>query len=165
MSEVTLKGNPIHTCGELPKVASMAPAFTLVDNDLNDISLEDFNGKRLVLNIFPSVDTPTCANSVRTFNEKISGMDNTRVLCVSNDLPFAQARFCGAEGLHNVTSGSAFRSSFGTDYGVTFTDGPLKGLLSRAVVVLDEDGMVLYTQQVAEVSEEPDYQDALSALG
>ncbi|MCQ3829792.1 thiol peroxidase [Microbulbifer elongatus] len=164
MANITLQGNPITTVGELPAVGSEAPAFTLVQGDLSDITLQDLAGKRVVLNIFPSVDTSTCATSVRTFNEKVSSLENTVVVCVSADLPFAMTRFCGAEGLDNVKLGSAFRSDFGQDYGVTFESGPLKGLLSRAVVVIDENGKVLYTEQVAETADEPSYEGAISAL-
>ena len=164
MTTVTMKGNPVETVGELPSVGSQAPAFTLVQGDLSDLTLESLSGKRIVLNIFPSVDTGTCATSVRTFNEKAASLDNAVVVCVSADLPFAMTRFCGAEGIENVKLGSAFRSDFGGDYGVTFKSGPLAGLLSRAVVVIDESGKVAYTEQVAEVTEEPDYEKALAAL-
>lgn len=164
MANITLKGNPITTVGELPAVGAQAPAFTLVQGDLSELTLKDLAGKRVVLNIFPSVDTPTCATSVRTFNEKVASMDNTVVVCVSADLPFAMTRFCGAEGIDNVKLGSAFRASFGDDYGVAFETGPLKGLLSRAVVVLDESGKVLYTEQVAETADEPSYEGAIGAL-
>ncbi|MEX1200176.1 MAG: thiol peroxidase [Methylophaga sp.] len=163
MATVTLKGNPIETVGELPKVGEKAPAFNLVKDDLSELQLSDIKG-RVVLNIFPSVDTGTCAASVRQFNTKATALDNTTVVCVSKDLPFALGRFCGAEGLDNVSVGSAFRSKFGEDYGVTFTTGPLTGLLSRAVVVIDENGKVIYTQQVAETADEPDYDAALKAL-
>ncbi len=164
MATVTLKGNPFHTAGDLPAVGTPAPDFTLTGAGLADVRLADFKGTQLVLNIFPSVDTPTCATSVRKFNQQLSALSNTRVLCVSADLPFAQARFCGAEGLEAVSNGSSFRSNFGKDYGVVFTDGPLAGLLSRAVVVIDENGLVRYTQQVAETADEPDYEAALAAL-
>lgn len=164
MAKVTMKGNPVETVGQLPAVGSKAPAFTLVQGDLSDLSLEDLAGKRIVLNIFPSVDTGTCAMSVRTFNEKAASLDNAVVVCVSADLPFAMTRFCGAEGIENVKLGSAFRSDFGSDYGVTFKNGPLAGLLSRAVVVIDANGKVAYTEQVAEITEEPDYESALAAL-
>ncbi len=164
MTTVTLKGNSIETVGELPKVGEQAPDFNIVKDDLSELSLADLKGQRVVLNIFPSVDTGTCAMSVRQFNEKAASLDNTTVVCVSKDLPFAMKRFCGAEGIENVTSGSAFRSSFGEDYGVTFKTGPLTGLLSRAVVVIDENGKVTYTEQVAETTEEPDYDAAVNAL-
>ncbi|MFD1215181.1 thiol peroxidase [Microbulbifer celer] len=164
MAKVTMKGNPVETVGQLPAVGSKAPAFTLVQGDLSDLTLEDLAGKRIVLNIFPSVDTGTCATSVRTFNEKAASLDNAVVVCVSADLPFAMTRFCGAEGIENVKLGSVFRSDFGSDYGVTFKSGPLTGLLSRAVVVIDANGKVAYTEQVAEITEEPDYEAALAAL-
>ncbi|MCK7598517.1 thiol peroxidase [Microbulbifer sp. CAU 1566] len=164
MANITLKGNPITTVGELPAVGSAAPAFTLVQGDLSELTLSDLAGKRVVLNIFPSVDTPTCATSVRTFNEKVASLENTVVVCVSADLPFAMTRFCGAEGIENVKLGSAFRASFGDDYGVAFETGPLKGLLSRAVVVIGEDGKVVYTEQVAETADEPSYEGAMAAL-
>jgi thiol peroxidase len=164
MATVTLKGNPFNTVGELPAVGSQAPAFTLTGAGLADITLADFAGKRLVLNIFPSVDTPTCATSVRKFNQVLSSLENTVVLNVSADLPFAQGRFCGAEGLEQVQNGSTFRSSFGQDYGVAFANGPLTGLLSRAVVVIDAQGQVVYTEQVAETADEPGYEAAVAAL-
>ncbi len=164
MATVTLKGNPITTLADLPAVGTQAPDFTLTGADLADVKLADFAGKRLVLNIFPSVDTPTCAASVRKFNQVLSSLDNTAVLNISADLPFAQARFCGAEGLENVSSGSSFRSAFGKDYGVEFATGPLTGLLSRAVVVLDTQGKVIYTEQVAETADEPSYEAAVAAL-
>jgi thiol peroxidase len=163
MATVTLKGNPFETVGNLPKVGDKAPDFSVVKDDLSDLNLNDISG-RTVLNIFPSIDTDTCAMSVRQFNQKATALDNTTVVCISKDLPFALARFCGAEGLDKVEVGSAFRSSFGEDYGVTVKTGPLKGLLSRAVVVIDENGKVIYTQQVAETADEPDYDAALNAL-
>ncbi|OFC69413.1 thiol peroxidase [Alteromonas confluentis] len=164
MATVTLQGNPLETIGELPAVGSAAPAFELVKTDLSTVTLADLAGKKIVLNIFPSVDTGTCAMSVRTFNEKAASLDNTVVVCVSADLPFAAARFCGAEGVENVETGSTFRSDFGKAYGVEFTTGPLTGLLSRSVVVIDEEGKVAYTQQVAETADEPDYEAAIAAL-
>ncbi len=164
MATVTLKGNPFETVGELPAVGSKAPAFELVKTDLSTVSLADYAGKKLVLNIFPSVDTPTCAMSVRKFNQALSELENTSVLCVSEDLPFAAARFCGAEGLDNVETGSAFRSDFGAAFGASFATGPLTGLLSRSVVVINESGEVIYTEQVAETADEPDYDAALAAL-
>ena len=163
MATVTLKGNPFETVGNLPKVGDKAPNFSVVKDDLSDLNLTDISG-RIVLNIFPSIDTDTCAMSVRQFNQKATALDNTTVVCISKDLPFALARFCGAEGLHKVEVGSAFRSSFGEDYGVTVKTGPLKGLLSRAVVVIDENGKVIYTEQVAETADEPDYDAALKVL-
>lgn len=163
MATVTLKGNAFETVGNLPKVGDKAPGFSVVKDDLSDLNLTDLEG-RVVLNIFPSIDTDTCAMSVRQFNQKATALNNTKVVCISKDLPFALARFCGAEGLENVEVGSAFRSSFGEDYGVTAKTGPLKGLLSRAVVVIDEAGKVIYTEQVAETADEPNYEAALSAL-
>lgn len=165
MAKVTLKGNEFSTSGELPAVGNAAPDFTLTSVDLGEITLEGLKGKKVVLNIFPSVDTGTCAASVKRFNEEASKLDNTTVLCVSRDLPFAQKRFCGAEGLDNVVSASDFRNgSFGTTYGVQIEDGPLQGLLARSVVVIDENGQVTYNQQVAETVDEPDYDSALAAL-
>jgi thiol peroxidase len=165
MAQVTLKGNPIHTAGDLPKVGSQAPAFTLTRGDLAEVGRADYPGSRLVLNIFPSIDTPTCATSVRTFNARASQAPGTTVLCVSADLPFAAKRFCAAEGLEKVVPVSVFRNpEFGAAYGVTLTDGPLRGLLARAVVVLDAGGKVLHTQLVPEIAQEPDYEAALAAL-
>lgn len=165
MATITLKGNKLETCGNLPAVGSAAPAFTLVKTDLSETTLSQHAGKRLVLNIFPSIDTPTCATSVRTFNQQASDMANTQVLCVSADLPFALARFCGAEGISNVATASAFRNpEFGNAYGLTMTTGPLKGLLARAVVVLDEQGKVLHTELVSEIANEPDYAAVLATL-
>jgi thiol peroxidase len=164
MATVTLKGNPFETAGSLPAVGSTAPAFELVKTDLSVTTLADYKGAKLVLNIFPSVDTPTCAMSVRKFNESAAALKGVNVLCVSADLPFAVARFCGAEGIDNVDTGSTFRSTFGEDYGLVFTTGPLTGLLSRAVVVLDESGSVIYTEQVAETADEPNYEAALAVL-
>ena len=164
MSAITFHNSPVTTVGELPAQGASLPAFDLVGQDLGAVTSADLAGKRIVLNIFPSVDTGTCAMSVRKFNELAAGFENTVVVCVSKDLPFAQARFCGAEGIENVVTGSAFRSSFGEDFGVTMADGPLAGLLSRAVVVTDADGTVLHTEQVAEVTEEPDYDAAAAAL-
>ncbi len=165
MATVTLKGNTINTSGQLPKVGTQAPDFKLTATDLSSKSLADFKGYNLVLNIFPSVDTGTCAQSVRQFNKEASALKNTKVLCISNDLPFAQARFCGAEGLDNVISLSDFKTGeFGKHYGVTFTDGPLEGLLSRSVVVINANGEITHTEQVAETINEPNYQDALNAL-
>ena len=165
MATVTLKGNEIHTAGSLPEVGKKAPEFTLVAADLSARTLNDFKGSKVVLNVFPSVDTGTCAQSVRTFNEKVSSLDNTRVLCISRDTPFAQTRFCGAEGLDNVINLSDMRDrNFGKTYGLEFTDGPLEGLLSRVVIVIDENGVVTHAQQVPEIVDEPDYDAALSAL-
>lgn len=164
MADITFKDSPVTTIGELPAVDAKAPAFELVGTDLSPVSLADFAGKKVVLNIFPSLDTGVCAQSVRTFNEKAAGLEGTVVLNVSMDLPFAQARFCGAEGIENAITASGFRSSFGSDYGVTFTSGPLEGLFSRSVVIIDGEGTVVYTQQVAETTDEPDYDAALAAL-
>ena len=164
MATITLKGNPVETVGKLPEIGSQAPGFALVKSDLSEISLDSYRGRKLVLNIFPSVDTPTCAMSVRKFNQEAAQLDNVSVVCVSADLPFAAARFCGAEGIKNVETGSSFRSSFGRDYGVTIKTGPLAGVLSRAVVVIDEHGEVIYTEQVQETADEPDYDSALAAL-
>jgi thiol peroxidase len=164
MAEVTLGGNPVHTSGDLPAVGSPAPGSSLVGGDLAEFAIADYSGQNVILNIFPSVDTPTCATSVRQFNERAAGVDNTVVLCVSADLPFAQNRFCGAEGITNVKTASTFRSSFGADYGVTLTDGALAGVLARAVVVIDPDGNVKYTELVGEIAQEPDYDAALAAL-
>jgi thiol peroxidase len=164
MAEITFRGNPIHTVGDLPAVGSPAPAFTLTGLDLSDVTAADFAGKNLVLNIFPSVDTAVCATSVRTFNQRAAALDNTTVLNVSADLPFAMGRFCGAEGIEDVQSASVFRSDFGDTYGVKITEGPLAGLMSRAVVVVNGDGVVSYTEQVPEIGQEPDYDAALAAL-
>ena len=162
MATVTLKGNEINTKGNLPNIGVSLSDFTLVASNLSEKSLADFQGKKLVLNIFPSIDTGTCAASVRHFNEDASKLENTTVLCISKDLPFALNRFCGAEGLTNVETLSAFRSSdFDT---ITFVDGPLKGLLSRCVIIADENGKVTYTEQVAETTNEPNYAAALAAL-
>ena len=164
MATITLKGNAVETVGNLPSTGSAAPAFELVKTDLSSATLESYKGQKVVLNIFPSVDTPTCATSVRKFNEKAAGLDNTTVVCISADLPFAQKRFCGAEGIEKVVSASTFRSSFGKDYGVEIASGVLTGLLSRAVVVIDENGSVVYTEQVGEIADEPNYDAALAAL-
>jgi thiol peroxidase len=164
MATVTLQGNAFDTQGELPKAGSQAPAFILSQGDLSDLTLADLAGKRVILNIFPSVDTATCATSVRKFNEKAAALDNTVVVCVSADLPFALSRFCGAEGIENVKVASSFRSSFGLDYGVEFVSGPLAKLLSRSVVVVDESGKVLHSEQVAETVDEPNYDAALAVL-
>ncbi|WP_103864887.1 thiol peroxidase [Aquimarina sp. I32.4] len=165
MASITLKGNAIHTSGNLPKVGEKAPDFELVSTDLSTAKLSDYKGNRVVLNVFPSVDTGICATSVREFNKEASNLSNTKVLCVSHDLPFAQDRFCGAEGLENVINHSDFRTGkFGKDYGLDIVDGPLQGLHSRAVIVLDENGTVLYTEQVPEIVQEPDYVAALKTL-
>lgn len=165
MATITLKGNPVHTSGELPAPGAAAPDFRLAKADLSDVGLKDFAGKKLVLNIFPSIDTPVCAASVRKFNQEAARLANTAILCVSRDLPFALKRFCGAEGIQNVVSGSDIRDgSFGKAYGAVIVDGPLSGLLSRAVVVVGADGKVLHSEQVPEIAQEPDYAKALAAL-
>ncbi len=166
MAQTALRGNPVNTSGDLPSVGSAAPAFNLTGGDLSPVANGDFSGQRVVLNIFPSVDTPTCATSVRTFNERASSLENTTVLCVSADLPFAQGRFCGSEGLENVKTASTFRSpDFMADYGVGMVDGPLSGLCARAVVVMNEAGEVVHSELVGEIAEEPNYDAAISALG
>lgn len=165
MATVTLRGNPISIGGTFPSVGDQAPAFSLVRQDLSDASLSSFAGKRKILNIFPSVDTPTCATSVRTFNSQASNLPNTVVLCISADLPFAQARFCAAEGLENVINLSTLRGSeFIRNYGVAIENGPMAGLTARAVVVLDENDKVLHSELVSEIGNEPDYDKALAAL-
>lgn len=166
MATVTLKGNPITIGGNLPAKGQTAPDFQLADAKRNLLSLADFAGKRKVLNIFPSIDTPTCATSVRTFNKSASSLKNTVVLCISADLPFAQSRFCGAEGIENVVTLSTFRDTakFAKDYGVQILDSSLAGLTARAVVVLDENNKVLHSQLVGEIADEPDYDAALAAL-
>ncbi len=165
MATTALGGNPVHTVGDLPSVGAPSPSFAITKGDLSEVSPADFAGKRVVLNIFPSIDTATCATSVRKFNELASSLENTVVLCVSADLPFAQGRFCGAEGLSNVVTASTFRSDFGTAYGVTLADGKLAGLLARSVVVLDEHGTVVHSQLVPEIAQEPDYDAAIESLG
>ncbi|CAN5497075.1 thiol peroxidase [soil metagenome] len=163
MATTALGGNAVTTVGDLPAVGSAAPAFSLTGSDFSDVSLT--SGTRTVLNIFPSVDTGVCAASVKKFNELAAGLENTVVVCVSNDLPFAQARFCGAEGIENVTAASGFKSTFGQDYGVTMLDGKFEALLARSVVVIDADGSVLYNELVPEIAQEPDYDAAVAALG
>lgn len=165
MATTTFRGAPVHTAGDLPALGSSAPAYTLAGADLTDFASDQTAGSRVVLNIFPSIETGVCSASVRRFNELAAGLENTTVVCVSADLPFTLAKFCGAEGIENVTVGSSFRSSFGTDYGVTLVDGPWAGLLARAVVVLDTDGTVLHTQVVPDIGQEPDYDAAVAALG
>ncbi len=165
MAQITLKGNPIHTGGELPTVGTKAPNFILTSGDLAEKSLADYAGKNVVLNIFPSVDTGVCAQSVRTFNKEVSSAPNTVVLSISKDLPFALSRFCAAEGLENVETLSDYKTEeFANAYGVKIVDGPLNGLLSRAVVVINPSGEVTYTEQVPEIGQEPDYKDALAAI-
>lgn len=165
MASITLGGNPIHTSGELPKVGTKLSDFKLVKTDLSISTLGDFAGKKLVLNIFPSIDTGTCAASVRKFNESANNLKNTNVLCISRDLPFAQKRFCGAEGLDNVINLSDFpEGSFGKTNGLEITDGPLSGLHSRAIIVVDENGIITHTEQVIEIADEPNYEAALAVL-
>jgi len=165
MSQVTLRGNPVQVAGQFPQVGQQAPAFTLVGTNLADVSLGDFTGARKVLNIFPSVDTPVCAASVRKFNSEAAGLANTKVLCISADLPFAQARFCGAEGLQNVVSLSTLRGrEFLDNYGVAIASGPMAGLAARAVIVLDENDRVLHAQLVPEIGSDPDFESALAVL-
>lgn len=164
MAQVTLKGNPFNTVGDLPKVGSSLPDMKLTKSDLTDVSLSTYAGKRKILNIFPSVDTPVCAASVRKFNEKAASLKNTVVLCISADLPFAQKRFCGAEGISNVETLSSFRQSFAKDIRVEMADGPFKGLCARAVVVLDEANKVVHSELVSEIANEPNYEAALAPL-
>jgi len=165
MATITLKGNEIHTLGNLPAIGSSVPDFKLTMTDLSSSSLSEYEGRKLVLNIFPSIDTGTCAASVRQFNQEAAELENTVVLCISKDLPFAQNRFCGAEGIENVVMLSDYKDGgFGKAYQVEFTDGPLQGLLSRAVIVVNEKGNVVHTEQVAETVEEPNYKAALEAL-
>lgn len=165
MANVTLGGNPLHTSGELPATGTAAADFSLVNSDLGAVSLDNFKGKKLILNIFPSIDTGTCAASVREFNKKASFLENTTVLCISRDLPFAQKRFCGAEGIENVVTLSDYRDgSFGKNYGLELLDGPLQGLHARSVVVLDENHNVVYTELVPDIKDEPNYDGALAAL-
>ena len=164
MAEITLQGNPIHTSGNLPEVGSDAPGFTLVAGDLSEKSLSDYAGKTVVLNIFPSIDTPVCAASVRAFNEKVAGTDAT-VLCISADLPFAHSRFCGAEGIEGVESLSTFRNAdFADAYGMRIVDGALEGVMGRAIVVVDSEGKVTYTELVPEIAQEPDYDAVMAVL-
>lgn len=165
VANITLKGNPIHTSGQLPKVGTKAPEFNLVRTDLSSASLETYAGKKKILNIFPSVDTGTCATSVRKFNQEAAKHPNIAVLNISADLPFAQKRFCGTEGIENAEALSAFRASFAKDYGLQITDGPLAGLCSRAVLVLDESNQIVHAEQVSEIAHEPSYEAALKALG
>lgn len=165
MAKITLGGNPVETIGDLPNVGIKAPNFTLITKDLSEKKLEDYTGNKVVLNIFPSVDTGVCAKSVREFNEKAASLENTVVLCISKDLPFAQARFCGAEGIDNVEMLSDFETgSFGKDYQVTIADSAFENLHSRAIVVIDKNGKITHTEQVPEVGEEPNYEAALKAI-
>ena len=165
MATITLGGNPINTNGTLPQIGSKAIDFKLIKTDLSNATLADFSGSKLVLNIFPSIDTGTCATSVRTFNEKASAMNNTKVLCISRDLPFAQKRFCATEGLDNVINLSDFNTgSFGKNYGLEINEGVLAGLHSRVIIVIDENGVITHTEQVGEIADEPNYDAALAAL-
>ncbi len=165
MATTALRGTPVSTSGELPDVGDHAPEFTLTSTSLADVSSEGLVGSRVVLNIFPSVDTGVCATGVRRFNALAAGLDNTTVVCVSQDLPFALGRFCGAEGIDKVVTASGFRSSFGEDYGVRMVDGPLSGLLARSVVVVDAEGTVVHSELVPDIGQEPDYDAAVAALG
>jgi thiol peroxidase len=165
MPNITLKGNEFKTIGNLPELGNKAPDFSLTAGDLSLKSLSDYSGKNIILNIFPSIDTGTCASSVREFNKKSTDLENTVVLCISRDLPFAQARFCGAEGIDNVITLSDFaKGSFGKNYGLTIENGPLAHLHSRAIVIINAEGNIIYTEQVAEIADEPDYEAALKAL-
>jgi len=165
MATITLSGNEIQTNGNLPKIGTQAPDFSMIQGDLSTASLEDFKGSNLVLNIFPSVDTGTCAASVRRFNEEAASLENTKVLCISRDLPFAQKRFCGAEGLENVVMLSDFNTgTFGKDYGLELIEGPLGGLHSRCIVVVNTEGTIVHTEQVAEIVDEPNYEAAKASL-
>lgn len=164
MATITFRGTNVNTLGELPKTNTTAPDFKAVSTDLTEVSLNDFNGKRVVLNIFPSIDTGVCAASVRKFHQEADRLQNVQIICISKDLPFALGRFCGAEGINNLTMLSDFRGNFEKNYGVVFTDGVLKGLLSRAVIVLDENGKVIHTEQVSETANEPDYNAVLAVL-
>ncbi|MBN2867493.1 MAG: thiol peroxidase [Flavobacteriaceae bacterium] len=165
MAKITLGGTPVETVGNLPKVGNEAPNFNLTHTDLSEKTLADYKGSKVVLNIFPSVDTGTCATSVRTFNKKVSEVENTKIVCVSRDLPFAMSRFCGAEGIDNLEMLSDFKTGeFGKNYGLAFKNGPFETLHSRCIVILDENGKVTYTEQVEEVADEPNYEAALNAL-
>jgi thiol peroxidase len=165
MAQITLKGNKINTIGELPEIGSKAPDFTLTQTDLSDVNLTAFSGKKVILNIFPSLDTAVCAASVRKFNTEADKLDNTVILCISLDLPFAHNRFCSSEGIKNVVNLSEMRSrAFGNNYGVRIIEGPMKGLLSRAVVTIGTDGNIIYSEQVPEITQEPDYEKALASL-
>lgn len=165
MAVTKFKGNDVFTCSDLPGAGTKAPNFTLVNSDLTRVSLENFSGKRIIMNIFPSIDTPVCAMSVRRFNQEASKLQNCVVLCISKDLPFAHKRFCGAEGIENVITLSAMvGDDFGKDYGVLLTDGPLSGLLARSVIIIDEAGKVIYSEMAPEITAEPDYEKALSTI-
>ena len=164
MATITFQGKPIHTCGDLPAVGTQAPDFRLCNRQLRDVSLKDFAGKRKLLSIVPSLDTPTCQTSTRKFNEKAAQLRNTEVLVVSADLPFAQVRFCETDGIKNLSALSSFRSSFAQDYGLTLTDSLLAGLMARGIIILDEDNQVIYQELVSEITSEPDYASALAVL-
>lgn len=165
METTAFKGTPVHTCGHLPHIGSLAPRFTLTRGDLSELRSEELKGRRIVLNIFPSLDTAVCATSVRKFNQLAASLDNTTVVAVSKDLPFAQSRFCTTEGIENLIAASAFRSpEFAREYGVEMVDGPLAGLLARAVVVIDATSRIVYTELVSEITHEPNYEAALKAL-
>lgn len=165
METIYFKGTPVHTYGDIPAVGSTAPDFTLTGNSLQDIKLSDYKGKRVVLNVFPSLDTPVCAMSVRKFNQEAAKLDNTQIICISMDLPFAQSRFCSAEGIDKLVVASAFRApEFVKNYGLEMVDGPIAGLLARAVIIVDESGKVIYSDLVSEVTDEPDYKAAISVL-
>lgn len=165
METIFFNGNPCHTYGQIPAVGTFAPGFDLTSKDLTDVRLSDYIGKRVVLNIFPSLDTPVCATSVRKFNQAAADLENTVVICISEDLPFALARFCSTEGIANLVAASAFRSTmFNKNYGLQIVDGPLAGLLARAVIVVDTDGKVIFSDLVEEITHEPDYKGALSVL-
>lgn len=165
METTAFKGTPVHTCGHLPHTGSQAPRFTLTRGDLTELRSEELKGRRIVLNIFPSLDTAVCATSVRKFNQLAASLDNTTVVAVSKDLPFAQSRFCTTEGIENLIAASAFRSpEFAREYGIKMVDGPLAGLLARAVVIIDETGRIVYTELVPEITREPDYEAAIKAL-
>lgn len=164
MATTAFKGSPVQTSGDLPQVGAKTPEFSLCGTDLSDVSAASFAGKKIILNIFPSVDTGVCAASVRTFNKEAAELSDAVVLNVSADLPFGMARFCGAEGLEDVHNASSFRSEFGDDFGVTMTDGPLRGLLARSVVVVDAEGTVLHSELVADITQEPNYEAALGAV-
>lgn len=165
MAKITLKGNKVNTIGNLPKVGKKAPEFLLTKNDLSDVKLSDYRGKKVVLNIFPSLDTDVCATSVRKFNAEAEQLNNTVVLCISKDLPFAQSRFCGAEGLNNVITLSELRDDeFSRNYGVKIIDGPMAGLMARAVIILNEGGMVKYAELIPEITQEPNYEKAIKNI-
>ncbi len=164
MATITFQGKPINTCGDLPAVGTQAPDFRLCNRQLRDVSLKDFAGKRKLLSIVPSLDTPTCQTSTRKFNEKAGQLRNTEVLVISADLPFAQVRFCETDGIKNLNALSSFRSSFAQDYGLTLTDSLLAGLMARGIIILDEDNRVIYQELVSEITAEPDYSSALAVL-